>query len=128
VREALDVAPVEELDPNLRIEPLKLAKLPVLPCDEGLLHHGHLDEEILLRKVEVGRERAHNSTLVVAVEDERVRLVIPGDSVVIEDLRALELAAIGEPGRSRATICLENGTFYPHLCHGSNRLGRPRLS
>src|SRR5215471_10989724 len=114
LREPLDVPSVKELDSNVRVEAAQLPDLPVLACHERLLHDGDLDEQVLLGKVEVRRERAHDAPLLVSLEHERLRLVVPADPVVIEDLGALELAAIGEPRRSRATICLENGTFDPH--------------
>jgi hypothetical protein len=124
LREALDIATIEELDPDVRIQPAQLPQLPILSSHERLFHHRHLDEEILLREIEVGRERAYDAALLVSVQDEGVRLVIPGDAVVVEDLRALELDAIREARRLRSAICLENGTFDPHLRQGSNRLGR----
>src|SRR5262249_26967437 len=88
--ETLDVAAVEELHANMRIEALNLAQLAVLARDERLLHHRHFDEEVLLGEVEVGRECADDPPLLVALEHERLRLVVPGDAVVVEDLRALD--------------------------------------
>jgi len=125
LREALDVAPIEELDPDVRIQPLNLAKLLVLAGDQRLLHHRHLDEEVLLGEVEVGRERTHHAPLLIAFQNEGVRLVIPAYPVVVEDLRALNLDPIRESRRLRSTICLENGTFDPHLRQGSSSFGRP---
>ena len=63
---------------------------------------------------------------VVALEHERVRLVVPRDAVVVEDLCALDLDPVREPRRVVSTICLENGAFVPHLRQGTNGLGRPR--
>ena len=94
LRKALDVAPVEELDVDVRVEPSQFPELAVLASDERLLHHGHLDEEILLREVEVRRERAGNASLLVPLEDERMRLVVPADAVIVEDLGALKLHPI----------------------------------
>ena len=42
--------------------------------------------------------------------------------------RALALAAICEPRRLGAAICLEIGLFDRHLSQGTNRLGRLWLS
>ena len=106
------------------IEALNLAELAVLARHERLLHDGDLDEEVLLGKVEVGRERAHDATVLVALEDERLRLVVPGDAVVVEDLRALHLDTVGEPRGLAPTICLENGIFHPHPREGTYALGR----
>src|SRR6187551_505345 len=90
----LEVALVEQLDLDLRVELPQLAELPVLPRDERLLHHGHLEIEVLLGEVEVGRERLDDLPLRVALEDERRRLVEPRDAVVVEDLRVLELGLV----------------------------------
>ncbi len=90
LRESLDVASIEELHSNLGVEAAELAKLAVLAGDERLLHHRDLDEEVLLGEVEVRRERADGAAFAVAFQDERVRLVVPRDPVVVEDLRALE--------------------------------------
>ena len=69
--EPLEVALVEQLDLDLGIELAKLAQLAVLAGDERLLHHRHLEVEILLRKVEVGREGLDDPALRVAREHER---------------------------------------------------------
>jgi len=124
LREPLDVPPVEELDANVRVEPVDLAELSILACHERLLHDGDLDEEVLLREVEVGRECTDDASVPVPLEDEGVGLVVPRYAVVIEDLRALDLDTVREPRGLVATICLENGTYDPHLRHRSNGLGR----
>ena len=126
LRKALDVAPVEELHADVWVEPLDLPELPVLPGHERLLHHRHLDEEVLLGEVEVGRECADDATLVVPLEDEGLRLVVPRNPVVVEDLGALDLDAIREPRWVGATICLENRPFFLHLHQRTDGLGRPR--
>ena len=125
LREPLDVPSVEELHTDVRVQPLDLAQLSVLPGDEGLLHDGDLDEEVLLGEVEVGRERADHAAVRVALENEGVRLVVPRDAVVVEDLCALNLDTVREPRGCVATICLENGVFHPHLRQGTYGLGRP---
>ena len=76
--EAFDVALVEELHADARIALAHLPQLPVLAGDERLLHHRHLDVEILLREVEVGREGFDHAPVVVLLEHERPRLVRPG--------------------------------------------------
>ena len=50
----------------------------------------------------------------VPVDVERARLVFPGNAVVVEDPRALELRLIGESRRSAATIRLEIQRFRGH--------------
>src|SRR5213079_2999527 len=69
--EALEVAPVEELDPDVGVPLTQLAQLPVLAGDERLLHGGDLDVEVLLGKIEVGREGLLHATVGVLLEDER---------------------------------------------------------
>ena len=125
LREPLDVPPVEELHAHVGIEALNLAKLAVLARHERLLHDRDLDEEVLLREVEVGREGTDDASVLVPLEDEGVRLVVPRNAVVVEDLGALDLDPVGEPWRLVATICLENGTCDPHLRHRTDGPGRP---
>ena len=48
------------------------------------------------------------------LEHEGPRLVVPGDAVVVEHLRALELRAVREAGRGRSTERLENWAFRRH--------------
>ena len=54
--EALQVAPVEELDLDVRVSLAQLAQLPVLAGHERLFHGGDLDVEVLIGEVEVGFE------------------------------------------------------------------------
>jgi len=125
LRESLDVPPVEELHAHVGIEALNLAKLAVLARHERLLHDRDLDEEVLIREVEVGRESTDDTSVPVPLEDEGVGLVVPRNAVIVEDLGALDLDPVGEPWRLVATICLENGTCDPHLRHRTNGSGRP---
>jgi hypothetical protein len=50
------------------------------------------------RKVEVGRERLERPTLLVGVEHERARLVVPLDAVEVEELGEAPLGVMGERG------------------------------
>src|SRR4051794_14830514 len=118
-RKPLEVALVEELDANVRIELPQLAELAVLSRHERLLHDGHLEVQILLRKVEVGCERLHNLPLLVPLEDEGSRLVEPRDAVVVQDLRVLELRLVLEAGGHLTPICLEIQHFRAHHPHRS---------
>src|SRR5207253_3378390 len=72
--QTLDVALVEELDPDAGVPLLELAHLPVLLRYERLLHHGDLDVEILVGEVEVGREPLEAAALGVLLEHEPPRL------------------------------------------------------
>ena len=109
--QALDIALVEELDLDVRVALLELAELPVLSCDEGLLHRRHLEVQVLLRQVEVGLEGLDDTAVRVLLEHERSRLVLPRDAVVIEDPGALDLDVVDEPRRLVAAKCLEIGCF-----------------
>jgi Icc protein len=109
--QALDVALVEELDVDVRIDLAQPPQLAVFAGGERLLHHRQFEVEILLGEVEVGRERLDDAALVVALEDERARLVLPRHAVVVEDLRALPLVLARERRLVGAEICLETGHF-----------------
>src|SRR5207248_3707334 len=100
----LDVALVEELDLDAGVALAELAQLAVLARHEPLLHHCDLEEQILLRQVEVRRERLGHATVFVPLEYERVRLVRPWDAVEVEDLRTLALGIVLEARHRRAAI------------------------
>src|SRR5690242_5560442 len=106
---------VEELHLDVRISRAELPQLAVLAGDERLFHDGQLDVEVLVREVEVGRERLEHAALRILLEDEGPRLVLPRDAVVVEDLRALELRLTREARWLRAAIGLENRGIEPHL-------------
>src|SRR5262245_21516608 len=112
--EALEVAPVEERDPDVGIPLAQLAQLPVLAGDERLLHGGYLDVEVLLGEIEVGREGFGHAPVVVLFEYERPRLVFPRNVVVVEHLGALELGGTREPRRFGAAIRLEHRELQLH--------------
>src|SRR5581483_1237411 len=122
--EALEVALVEELDLHVGIALAELAELAVLPRHERLLHDGHLEVEVLLRQEEVGREGLQDAAVLILREDERARLVLPGDPVEVEDLRALEFRLVLEVGWLRPAIRLENGVFHHHFGEDTSGFGR----
>src|SRR5471032_273809 len=126
--EPCEVALVEELDLHIRVELSQLAELPVLAGDERLLHHGHLQVQVLVPEVEVGRERLGDAALIVAGEHEGRRLVFPRDSVPVQDLCVLELRRVGKAWRLRAAECLENRRFRLHIRQRSNRFGCSRVT
>src|SRR4029453_18512363 len=70
LRQALDVALVEQLDADVRVALAELAQLAVLARDERLLHDGDLDVQVLLRQVEVRLEGLDGATLLIGLEDE----------------------------------------------------------
>ncbi len=115
MREALEVAPGEELDLDIGVPLAELADLSVLAGDEGLLHHRHLEICVLLREIEVRREGLEHAAVLVLLEDEGVRLVLPGDSVEVENPGAFDLRVVGEMRRIRPRMCLEIRRFLGHL-------------
>src|SRR6266545_3787507 len=68
--DAHEVALVEQLDPHLGVQQLQLPKLAVLAGDERLLHDRHLEVEILLGQIEVGREGFDHAAVLVLLDDE----------------------------------------------------------
>ena len=63
--------------------------------------------------------KASNDAAVrVLLEHERAGLVRPGDAVVVEDLRALELGVVSEMGLTLSEICLEIVDFRGHRKSG----------
>src|SRR5438477_3080965 len=113
--EPFEVSFVEELDLHVRVALAQLAELAVLARDERLLHHRQLDVQILIREVEVGRERLGDPARLVLLEDERRRLVLPRHPVVVEDFGAFELRLAGETRWLLPPKYLENRCFEPHL-------------
>src|SRR4051794_41894128 len=95
--EALQVAPVEELDPDLGVLLAQLAQLPVLAGDERLLHGGDLDVEGLLREEEVGRERFGHAPLLVLPRGEGPGPVFPPAFVVAGYLWRLGPLRVPQP-------------------------------
>jgi anti-anti-sigma factor len=93
--EALEIVAEQHLhvDPGVRA---RLPHLPPLPVPQVALHHGALDVEVEVRKIEVGRERLANGPVFVLLEHERVRLVEPRDPVLVEDARELLLDGVRE--------------------------------
>src|SRR5690606_7841175 len=90
------VALVEDLaaDPGMGL--LELAHLPVLLGDELLVHGRDLDEEIVVREIEVGSEPLDRFSIVVELDGERLGLVLPGDAVEVEEEGELPLAVVCE--------------------------------
>src|SRR5450759_331279 len=113
--QSLNVAPVEELDADSRIELSQLAQLAVLARHERLLHDRDLQVEILLGEVEVGCERLADTAFIVPREHERGGLVLPRNSVIVENARAFDFCLVREPRGFRTAICLETGAFEAHL-------------
>src|SRR5665811_2134327 len=123
-----EVARVEELDSEARVELAQPAQLAVLIPDQALLERGELHVEVQLGKVEVGAEALEDRAGAVEEDRERLWLVLPGDGIEVEDPAQLRLAGVSE-GRgkpdfeirveihrgqsSRSARRLANGTAAP---------------
>src|SRR5665811_775485 len=80
-----EVARVEELDSEARVELAQPAQLAVLIPDQALLERGELHVEVQLGKVEVGAEALEDRAGAVEEDRERLWLVLPGDGIEVED-------------------------------------------
>src|SRR6266550_8715835 len=116
--QALDVAPVEELDPNVRVALAKFPQLAVLSCHERLLHHRHLNVEVLLREIEVGREGLRDTAVLALRQRERPRLVLPGNAVKVQQTGAFALCVVREARSLHAS-----GWLGPHPTESSSGPG-----
>ena len=92
-----EVAGVEQLDVDARIELAKPAQLAVLLADEPLAERRHLEVEVEIRG---GRSRAQKLSTTSPSRFHRIGkvsgLVLPADRVEIEDAGHLRLAGMGE--------------------------------
>src|SRR5205085_5190441 len=87
---------VEDLAAHLRITFPETSDLPVLFRDELLVQRGDLDVEVVLREVEVRRELLDHVPLLVPLQVEGGRLVLPFDLIEVEESRELALAVVRE--------------------------------
>src|SRR6185437_7429529 len=126
--EALQVAPVEELYLDVRVPLAQLAQLAVLAGYERLLHGGDLDVEVLLGEIEVGRERLLHAPVGVLLEHEGPGLVFPGEVVVVEHLRALELRGARKPRRLGPAIRPKDRELKLHRVSRYRRGRTPKQS
>jgi hypothetical protein len=95
--EKVEVVPlVEDLAVDLGVHLLEEPHLAVLLGDELLVHRRDLDEEILVGDVEVGGEVLDGLTSLVVFDRERGRLVLPIESVEVEESGELTLAVVSE--------------------------------
>ena len=97
-----EVAGVEQLDPDVRVQLAQPAQLAVLLAHELLLERRELDVQVEVGQVEVGREALDDVAVEVPADRERVGLVGPADLVEVEDPGQLRLARVGERRRARA--------------------------
>ena len=93
-----EVAGVEQLDPDVRVQLAEPPELAVLLADEALLERRHLEEDLEVGQVEVRREALDDLALEVPEDREGRRLVLPADRVEVQDPGHLGLAGVGEAG------------------------------
>jgi hypothetical protein len=98
----VEVPLIEDLASNIRIQLPKAPNLPVLLGDQLLVHRGDLDEQIIVREVEVGPEVLGGLAGVVPLDGEGAGLVVPGDVVEVEQPGELSLALV-------CKVCLVRG-------------------
>src|SRR5436190_869831 len=90
------VALVEALAAHLRIAFPESSDLSVLLRDELLVQRGDLDVEVVLRQVEVRGELLDDVPVLVPLQVEGGRLVLPFDLIEVEESRELALAVVRE--------------------------------
>lgn len=89
---------VEHLAMNVWVMLPQKAHLAVLLGDQLLAHRGDLYIDIVLGEVEVWPEVSGRIALVVPFESEGMWLVLPVDSVEVQQSRKLLFAVVGELG------------------------------
>jgi len=92
----MEVTLIEDLAANVRIQLSQPPDLAVLLRDEFLVHRGDLDEEIVVRQIEVGTELPDWCPGSVPFEREGPRLVLPRHDVEVEQSREFPLTGMGE--------------------------------
>jgi len=87
---------VEHLAVHIGVNGLKTFDFLVLLGDQLLIHRGDLDEEIIVRQVEVGCEVFCGLAVLVELNRKTLRLVIPRNTVEIEKKGELTLTVVSE--------------------------------
>lgn len=90
------VALVENLALGVRVDGPETAHLLVLLGHEFLVHRRDLDEEVIVGKVEVGSEPLGWLTFRVELDWKTPGLVIPWDTIEVEQEGELPLTVVGE--------------------------------
>src|SRR5262245_42581498 len=90
---------VEDLAVDAGVQLAQAADLPVLLGHQSLVERRDLDVQVVLGKVEVGREPLHHVAVPVPLEIERRGLVLPVDLIEVQELRELAFAGVRERHR-----------------------------
>lgn len=95
------VALVEDFALDVRIELPESPNFLVLASDELLGHRGDLDVHVLFREIEVRAEQLGRFTGFVPFNGEFPRLVLPVNTVKVEESRKFPFAVVCEFGEFR---------------------------
>jgi hypothetical protein len=93
------VALVQHFDVDVRMELAEAADLGVLLGHQLLVERGDLDVEVVGREIEVRPESSPRVAVVIPLEGELARFVLPGDAVEVEQVGELALRGMGEANR-----------------------------
>jgi hypothetical protein len=105
---------VEDLAPDVRVVLLQQSDLAVLLGDELLVHRRDLDEQVLVGEEEIGSEVGRRLAVVVELDGEAPRLVLPTEAVEVEESGELSLAVVSEGDvvcRGREVDCQEEASM-----------------
>jgi hypothetical protein len=117
---------VKEFNVNFRKSFLHFANLHVFLGYVSLLHCGEFDEQILIRKEEVGSECFNDISFLVPLQYKSARFIHPRDRVIIENLGTFLFAAVGELRRGVSHVVCELGFGFTHALKLYQR-GQPAL-
>jgi hypothetical protein len=86
---------VEDLALHVRVKLLEQPNFAILLGDQLLVHRGDLDEEVVIRQIEIWGEELDRVSVVIA-DRETAGLVFPGNCVEIEEECELSLTVVSE--------------------------------
>jgi hypothetical protein len=89
---------VEDLALDVRVMFAQEPHLAVFLGDQFLAHRGDLDVDVVLWQVEIWSEVFRWLTVIVPLQGERVRLVVPVDPVEVQQSRKFAFAVVSECG------------------------------
>src|SRR2546428_631938 len=100
------IATVEDLHADIGVQLAEPAEFAVLLGHEALLECGEFDVQIDLRKIEVRVEALHDPTLVVPLQWKAPRIVLPPDTVKVQEPGELSFTFVREAGACRRSVAL----------------------
>ena len=87
---------IEEFAIDVGMDRLESLQLLVLLGHELLVHRCDLDEHVVVRQIEVGREELVGFPFLIELDWEALRLVEPWNSIEIEEKGELTLTVVSE--------------------------------